>query len=118
MELLNWKLEQMDRVAKKEKVLVDNDVLNDQEKQKVFEIMFKLDEASDDPPFDKPNSSANSASSAVTIEKQKIATRRTKINKLAATKHFMQNVLGKVVIPAGTVALILFYIIAVLAKCA
>ena len=116
VELLNWKLEQLEMVANKEKKVPKIDELNGKEKQKMFEIVFKPDETSGSSLSDMSlNSSINSSASAVTIEKQNIT---TKFDKLMAAKHFMQNVLGKFIIPVATLSLIVLYFIAVLAHCA
>ena len=109
----------MNKVAKKEKKLAESDI-EDEEKQKVFEIMFKLNQTSSEETFDFPNSATSSSGSASTLEKGKAKKYKihTKRNKVAATKFLLQDVLGKCVIPITTILLVFVYLIAVLVLCA
>ena len=116
--MINWKLEQISREAQKERKLAETDIV-DEEKQKVFDIMFKLNQTSSDETFDCLNSATSLPKSAAALQKGKgkayqIEARR---NKVAATKFLLQDVLGKYVIPITTILLVFVYIVAVLALC-
>ena len=108
----------MNKVAKKERKLTEGD-MDDEEKQKVFEIMFKLDYTSVDPNFDRIHSATGSAASDATLIKGngRKYTIQQKRNRVAATKFFMRNVLGLFVIPTLTVLLFMVYIIVALSSC-
>ena len=119
IELVNWKLEQVNRLAQKEKKVLESDI-EEEEKQKVFEIMFKLEQSSDDD-FDgiKSAKSTKSSGSVAAMEKgkgQKYTINQRK-KKVEATKFILQDVLGKCIIPLGTAGLLLLYLIVVLASC-
>ena len=122
IELVNWKLDQLNRMSQKEKKVLESNI-EEEEKQRVFEIMFKLDQSCDGD-FDriKSSKSSESSDSAAIMEKGKgkkyqkdtISERRKKV---AATKFLLQDVLGKCVIPIGTAGLLIIYLVVVLAQC-
>ena len=90
--------------------------MDDEEKQKVFEIMFKLETTSSEENCDRLNS-AKSASSLSIVpcndEKGKKYSTHTKRNKIAATKYFLQEVLGKKIVPIASFIMLILYILAV-----
>ena len=118
MELINWKLEQISREATKERKLAESDI-EDEEKQKAFDIIFKPNQTSSEETFDCLNSATSLPESAATLEKGKGKKYKieAKRNNVAATKFLLQEVLGKCVIPITTILLVFVYIVAVLALC-
>ena len=101
-----------------ERKLAETDIV-DEEKQKVFDIMFKLNQTSSEEAFDCLKSATSLTESAETLQKGKGKQYKieAKRNKMAATKFLLQDVLGKYVIPISTILLVLVYIVAVLAVC-
>ena len=91
-----------------------------EERQKAFDLMFKLNDSSSD--FDRIQSASSrpttSHSVAPLAEKNtKRYTIEAKRKKVATTKYWLQDVLGKTIIPGTTIALLVVYFFVVLVQC-
>ena len=119
IELINWKLEQLNDLADKELKELDTDIKFD-DRQKAFDLMFKFDDNAGY--FDQIQSvsSRPTTSHSVATLAHKNAKRYTieaKRKKVATTKYWLQDVLGKTIIPGTTIVLLVLYFFVVLIQC-
>merc|ERR1712062_950317 len=113
IELINWKLEQLESLAEKEQKEMDSEI-KFEERQKAFDLMFKLNESSTD--FDRIQSASSrpTTSRSVAPFDDKIAQKysnEAKRKKVATTKFWLQD------IPGTTIALLVLYMFVVIIQC-
>ena len=119
IELINWKLEQLNDLADKEQKELDTDIKFD-DRQKAFDLMFKFDDNTGHFDQIQSESSRPTTSHSVAPLARKNAKRYTieaKRKKVATTKYWLQDVLGKTIIPGTTIALLVLYFFVVLIQC-
>ena len=112
-------MEQLNGVAVKEKKELDTDIKFD-DRQKAFDLMFKFeDSASHFDQFQSASSRPTTSHSVAPLAEKN--TKRyaieTKRKKVATTKYWLQDVLGKTIIPGTTIALLTLYFFVVLIQC-
>ena len=118
--MINWKLEQIIALEEKEeKAYEDN--LEREQKQIVFDMVFKLDETTTTDYFDRIKSAASNVSRPGTVlpinesgQKNSLEERRRKV---AATKFILQVLLGKWIIPMSSCVLLVLYFTVVIEQC-
>ena len=115
-------MEQLNNLEDEEKKELESDI-DREEKQRVFELMFKLDQTSE-VEIDRNNSASSTKVSVITDSDnsnvkgkgQKYAVQDRK-RKVERTKFLLQDILGKCVIPVTTAILLLLYLIVVVVTC-
>ena len=113
-------MEQLNKLEDEEKKELESDI-DREEKQKVFELMFQLDQPTE---FDRNNSAsstrvapiADSSNSTVKGKGKKYVV-QDRLRKVERTKFLLQDVLGKFVIPVTTAVLLFLYLIVVVVRC-
>ena len=117
--MINWKLDQLNDLADKEQKELGTGIEFD-DRQKAFDLMFKFDDSAGY--FDQIQSASSrpTTSHSVSplqgknIKRYTIEARRKKV---ATTKYWLQDVLGKTIIPGTTIALLVVYFFVVLIRC-
>ena len=103
----------------KEQKGLDTDIEFD-DRQKAFDLMFKFDDNTGHFNQIQSESSRPTTSHSVAPLARKNAKRYTieaKRKKVAITKYWLQDVLGKTIIPGTTIALLVVYFFVVLIRC-
>ena len=106
-------------MADKEQEESDTEIKID-DRQKAFDLMFKFDDSAGY--FDQIQSSSSRPTTSHSvaplqdknIKRYTIEARRKKV---ATTKYWLQDVLGKTIIPGTTIALLVVYFFVVLIQC-
>ena len=106
-------------MADKELRDLDTDIKLD-DKQKAFDLMFKFDDSAgyfnqiQSAPSRPTTSHSVAPLAGKNIKRYAIEAKRKKV---AATKYWLQDVLGKTIIPGTTIALLVVYFFVVLIRC-
>ena len=106
-------------MAYKEQKELDADIKCD-DRQKAFDLMFKFDESAGY--FDQIQSASSRPTTSHSVsplqgKNIKRYTIEAKRKKVATTKYWLQDVLGKTIIPGTTIALLVVYFFVVLIQC-
>ena len=106
-------------MAEKEQKEMDTEI-KFEERQKAFDLMFKLNDSSSD--FDRIQSASSRPTTSRSVapiddrNAQKYSN-EAKRKKVAATKFWLQDILGKTIIPVTTIALLVLYMFVVIIQC-
>ena len=107
-------MDEMDKKLEEEQETIEDEI-EEEEKQKVFDVIFEVDGT-----IEKNDIRVNSASPAVIAAKKankKLIAVQKKRDKIEYTKYFLQTLVGKVMVPVGTLALMIIYVIVLFATC-
>ena len=107
-------MDEMDKKLEDEQETIEDEI-EEEEKQKVFDVVFEIDGT-----IEKNDIRVDSASPAVIAAKKankKLIAVQKERDKIAYTKYFLQTLVGKVMVPVGTLALMIIYVIALFATC-
>ena len=106
-------------MADKEQKELDTEIEFD-DRQKAFDLMFKFDDSAGY--FDQIQSASSRPTTSNSVaplagKNTKRCAIETKRKKVATTKYWIQDVLGKTIIPGTTIALLVVYFFVVLIRC-
>ena len=107
-------MDQMDKKLEDDQETLEDEI-EEEEKQKVFDVLFKVDAT-----IEKNDLRVDSASPAVIKAKsnnKKLIEIQKKRDKIEYTKYFLQTLVGKIIVPVGTLALMIIYVIALFSTC-
>ena len=106
-------------MADKEQKELDTEIEFD-DRQKAFDLMFKFDESAEY--FDEIQSASSRPTTSRSVapfddkNAQKYSN-EAKRKKVATTKFWLQDILGKTLIPGTTIALLVLYMFVVIIQC-
>ena len=107
-------MDQMDKKLEDDQETLEDEI-EEEEKQKVFDVLFKVDAT-----IEKNDLRVDSASPEVIKAKsnnKKLIEIQKKRDKIEYTKYFLQTLVGKIIVPVGTLALMIIYVIVLFSTC-